>query len=88
VAPLLVKFRLLSYLGRNAIIIFGLHLPIGNLVYNAFNKLIVIFIKPPIIVNEDVYVIVSATCTMVLIIPFLFLINNYFSFIIGKRRDS
>lgn len=87
-APILAIFPFFSYLGRNSIIMFGLHMPIGILVYNAFNKLAAVYLKSPVINNEDIYVFALTTFTIVLIIPFAFLINNYFSFIIGKKRDS
>jgi acyltransferase len=70
-----IKLIILEYYGRNSLIVFLIHVPLINLIYN--------YIVPVNVINVWVIVgIIFISC-----LPFIYLINNFSPFIIGKRRS-
>jgi acyltransferase len=86
--------RWLSYLGRNSMIIFGLHLPVVNAVLTARNAVLPFVVsllsksRLTAVMSEDIVVAVCGMATLLVLIPCIFLINNYFPFIIGKKSTA
>ena len=84
---LLVLYRVnslfLEYVGRNSLIVFGFHLLAGS-----FIKAITLYLfKIPLSIYELCYIqIIYSILSISILIPFIFILNKYFPFLIGKTR--
>lgn len=82
----LVSSKVLEYLGRNSLIILALHFPLKDILI----KLVIIILGVDIeYIHYNAGLALSLTVLNLLcLIPVIFLINNYFPFLIGKRGSS
>jgi len=83
IAQVKLKYSLLSFLGRNSLIIFGLHLYAGS-----FVKTISAFVfHLPLSIYEIPSVSLLLTIfSIVVLLPVVFFINKYLPFVVGKSR--
>jgi fucose 4-O-acetylase-like acetyltransferase len=82
----LVSSKVLEYFGRNSLIILALHFPLKDILI----KLVIIILGVDIeYIHYNAGLALSLTVLNLLcLIPVIFLINNYFPFLIGKRGSS
>ena len=84
ISVLLRKTRWLVYLGRNSLTIFALHFPIKRLVVG-FNCLLFQLpleeIKASFLLSS-----IDALLTILLLLPFIYLVRTQFPFILGQSR--
>ncbi|BAW29727.1 hypothetical protein MTHERMMSTA1_18460 [Methanosarcina thermophila MST-A1] len=78
--------KVLEYYGRNSLIVLALHFPVKDIL----TKLIVLVF---VIDVEAYYYNVGfalglTVLNLLCLIPVIFLINNYFPFLLGKKRSS
>jgi len=73
--------RFLTYLGKNSLIIFGLHLKVPVDFFD--HRVLGINAK---IVNGTLYGVIDTIITLVAILPVIWIINRFFPFILGKSR--
>jgi acyltransferase len=82
----LVSSKVLEYYGRNSLIILALHFPLKDILI----KLVIIILGVDMeYIHYNAGLALSLTVLNLLcLIPVIFLINNYFPFLIGKRGSS
>ena len=77
------KFKnIFQFLGKNTIIIMGLHEPIKRIVIKIFS--IIIKIETPILRKNILFSLAVTISTIIIIVPIIYFINKFFPFIIGK----
>jgi len=74
--------KTLSYIGKNSLIIFGLHLKVPADFMD--HKLLEINAR---MVNGNLYGIINTVITLLFLIPVIWFINRFFPFITGKSRQ-
>lgn len=78
--------KVLEYYGRNSIIVLSLHVPIISILkkiaYISFG------IKPGYFDYNAAFALGLTLLNLFLMIPVIFLINNYFPFLMGRKRGS
>ncbi len=73
----------LVFVGRNTLIILCLHLTIGSFI-KAFTSFI---LNLPLDIYQNLYVrLLYALGSLVLLVPFIWFINKYFPYLIGKKK--
>lgn len=78
------RSNILSYLGRNSLIIFGLHFPIKRVVVFLTS---IVFQIPLEKIKSSLFLSgLDTVVTILILIPIIYLINNYFYIIIGKSK--
>ncbi|MDD3014155.1 MAG: acyltransferase family protein [Candidatus Gastranaerophilales bacterium] len=81
VSFLIKESKYLSYIGKNSLIIFGLHLKVPADFLD--HKLLEINAR---MVNGNIYGIINTIITLLFMIPVIWVINRFFPFITGKGR--
>ena len=90
-ARMLPAARWLMYLGRNSMIIFGLHIPIATVVLAARNAALPSILpllassKITSVMSEDIVAVVCAAISFLVLIPCIILMNRYIPFVMGKK---
>jgi fucose 4-O-acetylase-like acetyltransferase len=74
--------KFLSYLGKNSLVIFGLHLKMPVDFFD--HRVLGINGK---MINGTVYGVIDTVITLLFIIPVIWIINRFFPFILGKGRE-
>lgn len=78
--------KILQYLGRNTLIIMGVHEPIKRVLIEVINRLLNIQTE---ILRTNIFGIVFVTIILILVcIPIVFIINNYLPFLIGRKKGE
>lgn len=83
-----IKFNifsnLFSYLGKSSIIIMCCHEPIKRIILYSFSKIINLDIE--ILRMNILYSIMIVVIILVMLVPIIYVINNYLPFVIGKKK--
>lgn len=82
IAKVLSRSALLRYLGRNSLVIFGLHLPIGFVIVNKANALL--HLRDGI-GSVNVYGLLYAVSAIAVLVPVAHVINRRARFMLGRR---
>jgi fucose 4-O-acetylase-like acetyltransferase len=82
ISYLVKSSRFLSYVGKNSLIVFGLHLKIPVDFFN--HRILGINAK---IVNGTLYGVIDTVITLMALLPVIWIINRFFPFIIGKSKE-
>jgi fucose 4-O-acetylase-like acetyltransferase len=75
--------KVLEYYGRNSLIVLAFHLPIRDILRNI--AAISFGIKPEYLSYNAAFGLSFTILTLLCMIPLIFLINNYFPFMIGRK---
>jgi acyltransferase len=78
----------LSYLGKNAIIIFGIHIPLYPYAHLSVVKVTDIFFKEPVVIQNDLYVFLMASVVLLFTVPVIYVINTFIPVVAGQNRAS
>ncbi|MCC4770832.1 acyltransferase family protein [Methanosarcina sp. DH2] len=78
--------KILEYYGRNSLIVLALHFPIKDIL----TKLAVLSfgVELEYFYYNTAFALSLTVLNLLLLIPVIFLINNYFPFLLGKKRAS
>lgn len=86
VSQLIPTNRLLSWLGRNSLVLFGLHVPLISFAMEFLNVIAALFTEQKIILQDDLYVILVACTTVLFTAAWVYVFNRFLSFLIGKGQ--
>lgn len=78
--------KILSYLGKNSLIIFGLHFPVKRVVMDLTATLL--HIRMDAIRASFWLSIVDTVIVLIIMVPIIYVINRYLPFLIGKKKLS
>lgn len=79
-----IFLNLFSYFGKNSVIIMCCHEPIKRIVLYIFSKIINMDIE---ILRMDIFFsIIIVVIILAILVPIIYVINNYLSFVIGKKK--
>lgn len=81
VSYLIKESFILSYLGKNSLIIFGLHLKVPS--DFLIHKILRVNAET---INADLYSSIDTIITLLILIPVIWIINRFFPFIIGQGK--
>jgi fucose 4-O-acetylase-like acetyltransferase len=85
-AQLLPANTLLSWLGRNSLVLFGLHVPLISYAMGSLNAAAALFTEEEIVLQDDLYVILVACATLLITAAWVYVFNRFLSFLIGKGQ--
>jgi fucose 4-O-acetylase-like acetyltransferase len=79
----IVSSKVLEYYGRNSLIILALHFPLKDVLI----KLVIIILGVEIeyIHYNAVFALGLTALSLILLVPVIYIINNYFPFLLGKK---
>ncbi|MGB9938912.1 acyltransferase family protein [Methanosarcina sp.] len=78
--------KVLEYYGRNSLIVLALHFPVKDLLTKFIVLVFVVDIEA--FYYNTGFALGLTVLNLLCLIPVIFLINNYFPFILGKKRSS
>jgi Fucose 4-O-acetylase and related acetyltransferases len=81
IAIILSKSRILSYIGRNTLIILIMHPKVLMLLSFSFHRLFHLVIQ-----NSFIFGALYTLLSIIIILPFIYIINRYFPFVLGKEK--
>jgi len=82
IAYLIKESTILSFFGKNSLIIFGLHLktPVDFFMHKVLRT-------SAETINGNLYGVIDTIITLAFLVPVIFIINKFFPFLIGKGRQ-
>lgn len=87
VSQLLPATRPLSWLGRNSLALFGLHVPFIPVAKSALDALAEQVTRKDIVLQDDLYVALLAATTLALTSAAAYVITRFLPFLLGKGRQ-
>jgi len=88
-AALLVnKCNVLSYFGKNTMIILGLHVQAGLLAFQVFTAVANRLTTSAVVVNDELLLFIVTSLTLIMLVPFIYLINRFIPLAAGKTRRT
>ena len=78
--------RILEYYGRNSLIVLALHFPILSVLY--LTIFLIFGIDLDVNYHNAVLSLGLTVMNLILMVPLIFLFNNYFPFLLGKKANS
>jgi acyltransferase len=80
----IVSSKVLEYYGKNSLIILAFHFPLKDILI----KLVIIILGVDIeyIHYNAVFALGLTVLSLILLVPVIYIINNYFPFLLGKKR--
>lgn len=80
------RSKVLEYYGRNSLIVLALHFPLKDIL----TKLAILSfgVELEYFYYNTAFALSLTVLNLLFLIPVIFLINNYFPFMLGKRKDS
>ncbi|MCO5383619.1 MAG: acyltransferase family protein [Methanosarcina barkeri] len=75
--------KVLEYYGRNCLIVLALHLPLMNVLKQL--AIMSFGIDPEYIISNAAFALSLTALNLLFLIPVIFIINNYFPFLVGKK---
>ncbi len=78
--------KILEYYGRNSLIILALHFPLKDVL----TKLVILIlgVKPEYFYYNTAFALGLTVLNLLFLVPVIYLINNYFPFLVGKKKNS
>ncbi len=76
--------KLLEYYGKNSLIVFALHFPVKDVLIKII--VVIFMIDVEAYYYNAAFALSLTLLNLLCLIPVIFLINNYFPFLIGKKR--
>lgn len=76
--------RILIFLGRNSIVILGLHEPIKRVIIKLFS----IISNTTVEYARDNYALIITILILILFVPIIYLFNEYLSVLVGKSKNK
>ena len=77
---------MLEYYGRNCLIVLALHLPLKDVLTKL--ALMSFGVDPEYIISNAAFALSLTALNLLFLIPVIFIINNYFPFLVGKKGSS
>ncbi len=78
--------KILEYYGRNSLIVLALHFPLKDIMTKLV--IIVLGVDAEYFYYNATFALSLTIMNLLCLIPLIFLINNYFPFLLGKKRHS
>jgi fucose 4-O-acetylase-like acetyltransferase len=78
--------KVLEYFGRNSLIILALHFPLKDVL----TKLVILIlgVEPEYFYYNTAFALSLTVLNLLFLVPVIYLVNNYFPFLVGKKKNS